>query len=238
MGVQIPIDFERISEFRKLERLCDGAGDYQALAAYVRLYVELAYLAQSGNQLGRATRSDLEIYADGFGPKIIDHLVQVGLLRRDTSSGGDGEVFWCDRFARDNRHLAPGSTNMHERGWLASKLARAQRKAEGESLQLALMIPKEYFMKDGKEFPAETCNRIQLLIRSLDSVMLAPHRQEAAFTETLIHDAHKVVSSKSEHEITSALQRLVKFRKHPRVQSLTTEDLLQDWDNTVGKIGA
>lgn len=240
MNISLPIDFERLVEFRALVRGFGGGADglAEALSVFARLYVELAYLAQSGRPLGQLSDVDFQNVGQPIGVEDVrafrDALVESGLVVKDSTAAA---TWHCPRFARDNEHLRAGAMENHERAWMTSKLVRAQRKAQSQSLQLALLIPPEYFKKpDGEPMPSEECNRLLVLIRSVDSVLQSPERPHHMYTEGLVQDAYSVVSKHNEEAIRATLMRLVAQRKHPRLLTTSTEKLLADWDGITGQI--
>jgi hypothetical protein len=246
--MKIPVDFERLQEFRLLLKELDGppasapaaplAGMAAAHAVWMRLWVELSYEAQTTNVPGSLTAHGAELYAASLKDclpasfPLLQTLQKVKVLR--PIEGG----WMCDRFASLNPHLAGNYKTKEKRGNEQSLLSRWKRDIDAVGYQQAVLIPSELFRRrDGTPIGASDCNRVRALINTLDRITrLTSARAASQFNEGLIADAADVIAEYSQERLVDFYKWLMEYRDHASVPR-TTEQILAGFKGVVAMMG-
>lgn len=234
MELKLPVDFERLPEFRLLcENLTVGQ-HREALAVFtwMRVWVALAYQAQVTNQPGMLTEQAAKLLekdlAVGHQPGIekpIELLTACGLF----TPMPDRKVF-CERFARHNEHLAGNYKSKELRGAVASGLERGRKRLIQEANQQASLLPAEIFKdRAGNIIAPSDVQRLMVVIKSLDNCLKLPGRAAGAYTEGLITDAAAAVSAHTAKELHEFYVWLSLNRENPVIEK-TTEQLLAKFE--------
>ncbi|HEV2330561.1 MAG TPA: hypothetical protein VGY56_17410 [Verrucomicrobiae bacterium] len=227
----VPLDFERLAEFRLL---CEalrkaGSGDAclrDAAFIYCRLFVELGYLAQVINRPGYLTSDGVILFESGLDKPVIKLLTECRVLV--PAAGGE---YFCERFARHNAHLSGDYKAGVDRGAANSAIVRAQRQLAKEALYQAGLFPPEFYKKrDGSQMNDTECRQAILLIKNLDRCLKLPPRQKPQFTESLVMEAGEAVAAHSEDELMQFYFWLRNRREHPATPK-TTEKILAEFDS-------
>lgn len=223
VDLRLPVDFERLPEFRRLAGLCSHP---EALVLWVRLWVELAYLAQSEIRSGAFPEENWALFSDSLPIALKDNAVELlktaGLL---VAENGTGELS-CPRFARANKHLAGEARTMQQRGNDMLRFKNREKRASSDAMQQALALDKELFRTpEGAEMDFETGQRVMKLIYCVDGALFKAPRPQHGFTEGLVQDAYRLLKELSAEQIDFGLRKIVLMRGHPGLPQ-TTEQLL------------
>lgn len=225
--IRIPTDWESWPETRGLTQMGRGLTPAAASLLVVRLFRELALLVPATRRLGVIPKEmvstvlrDLqvehgEILTDGSVPLLV------------RTESGD---LCCHRFTATNAHLDPGFRPMHIKGAQVSRHRRDLRVFAGQVVAQSLFIPPEWMADESGPWDAEHIRRVMMVIRSLDNALGLPPRQptEAAYTETLLKEASRLLRRESWEAISLVAEALIGVT-HPSLPK-TTERLLERWD--------
>jgi len=246
----LPLDFERLAEFRLLcESLRSLRTDAtihliqrEATFIYMRLFVELGYLAQVTNRPGYLTREGVTLFESSLEPSFGEDcsptkiLVGCRVLTPVADGGSPQGQFYCERFARLNAHLSGDYKSGVDRGAANSAVVRAQKQLAKESFQQAMLLPPEFYKRrDGSTMSDLESRQAILLIKNLDRCLKLPPRQTRQFTESLVMDAGEVVVRHGEDD-GEGDSPLIRFyfwlrnnRENPAVPK-TTEKILAEFE--------
>jgi hypothetical protein len=243
-ALHIPLDFERLPEFRLLvnalrAKAPEAVGQRQVEASavflWMRLYVELALLAKSTNRPGYLTSDGCLLFESTLQPlfgddcSAVGQLTQSGILeRRDAQR----EEWFCPRFAQANAHFSSDYVSRERRGNALSQITRTERRVSHEANQQAMLLGPEAFKKqNGETMTDAEVQRVMKLINRLDNCLCKPTRRRPEFGEGLIADAFRVAEAYAERreELQQFYAWLMNHRDHPRVPQ-TTEGLLRQFD--------
>lgn len=244
MNLNVPLDFERLPEFWQLGEalrarvkpatppLTDGQINDQAVVLFMRLWVELGYLARHTNRPGflnatgeRQVNGKLTQFGDDCPPV----MVMTGNLLRQ---GDDG--LYCDLFTSLNGHLAGDFVSGEKRGNIASRLSAAKGNIVAAAVQQGDLLQMAIFKKrDATPMTQPERQRCMMLIITLDrclnpSGFKAVHRPDGTYTAGLMADACAVVEAVTADELQKFYAWLIERRDLPMTPK-TTEDLLKDW---------
>lgn len=247
--LHIPVDFERTHEFRLLVQALktragksveDKSVEASAVFIFMRLFVDLAFLARSTNRPGYLTRTGKLLFESSLEPLFAEDSQPTDLLKEalllelpQSTAVEDGELF-CPLFAQLNPHFAGNYVSKEKRGNVASLYERQKRQVAQEAQHQALLLPPETFRKrDGGELMTEPeINRAMALIRTIDNALGSPRRSTQQYNEALIADAFDI-SSKYAREpdvIKEVYMWILNNRAHPALAK-TTEQILKDFEN-------
>src|SRR5262249_5427711 len=111
-ALQIPIDFERLPEFRLLcsalkskakTALPASAIEASAIALWMRLWVELSYLARTTNRPGYLTKQGRVLFDGAVDSMFGDDCDAVGILTEgQVLRPTETEDLYCETFAKWN----------------------------------------------------------------------------------------------------------------------------------------
>jgi hypothetical protein len=243
-ALKIPLDFERLPEFRLLvnalrARSAESVGarvvEANAVFLWMRLYVELALQARSTNRPGYLTADGRLLFESTLQPLFgedcppVKVLSEAGILeQRD----GNVEEWFCARFAQTNPHFSGDYVSREKRGNILSQIARTERHVAHEANQQAMLLGGEIFKKENGETMSDAeVQRVMRLIKRLDNCLCKPTRRRAEFGEGLISDAYRVSERYAERrdDLNEFYAWLMNHREHPRVPQ-TAEGLLRQFD--------
>lgn len=237
--LHVPLDFERLPEFRLLCAALDRrklppepkAIEQAAAFLWHRLWVELGYLAQKTNQPGKLTawgveelkRSVSPLYGD-CDPLIVlcDGPEECRVLR----PVGDG-TFQCDLFARHNAHLAGDYLSGAQKGNIKSTIVRQQKLLRKEATQQGVLLRTELFKRrDGMLMDNTEQNKCMILVRNLDNCLRKSARHQSQYTDGMMADAHAVVSRHEHEELLDFYAWLYSVAGKPGIPD-STEKILE-----------
>ncbi len=259
MVINIPVDFERLPEFRQLCGLLASRatklppatqGERVGVEAIVtlmwmRLWVELAYQAQTTNRPGLLSGAAAGLYEQSLEPLFGDDfrpiavLCECGALQAtpslpDKSASSSlvsaNEVgYHCERFAKLNGHLAGDHVSREARGAAASALERNRQRIAAEANQMGMLLPPELFKKRAGGTMSDTeSQRCMVLIATVDRCLKLASRARGSFTEGMMMDAYDVVAGNEAAKLREVYVWLSLHREHPLVPK-TTEQVLADF---------
>lgn len=247
--LRLPLDFERTHEFRLLvnalkskavvgANLPEKSFDASAVFIYLRLFVELAFLARTTNRPGYLTQSGKTLFESTLEPMFgadchaADLLHESGIL--ETAQGADGEMY-CPVFAQLNAHCAGNYVGKEKRGNIASLYERRKHTTAQEALQQALMLDKEIFRKrEGGVMTDSEINRAMVLIKTLDNA-LGYARPIKHYTEALVADAFEVSAKYArEPEILRSMFIWIMTNRTEPALPKTTEQILTQFETIEG----
>jgi len=274
MNMTLPVDFERLPEFRCLvglmkERVTrlrhgygapSGAADgerhmpdkwVEGMAVFIvmRLWVELAYAAQTTNRPGVLSDRAEKLLVGSLDPLFGEDCGIVALLREtgwleEEATQDSTKVFRCKVFARDNAHLAGDFKSKEVRGAAGSALVRGRPRVEREVEQQSLLMPAETLLvvdetkatagEPGGAPKMRPLTRDEILgcirvIKTLDNCLRIGGRRTAEYTQGILADAWEVSRKYSEAQLVEFYQWLMVERDHPAVPE-RTEQLLSRFD--------
>lgn len=232
MNLNVPVDVERLPEFRMLcaelmQLPSPKPGvPVEPVAVYVwlRLWVELAYLAQTTNRPGWMNGSGRRLFEQSLG--LFGEDVDVGALLERAGIWSRCEDGWmCERFGKLNGHLAGDYKPRELKGAASSALERNKAHIAREAQQQAMLLGPELFKRrDGTVMTDAEVNRCMVVIKTLDNCLKAPARSKGGYTEGLIADAAEVATRPPE-ELREFYIWLSLRRDHPALPK-TTEQVL------------
>jgi len=246
MELRIPVDFERLPEFRLLcrelrarqsEKQSEGQSDQAvervAVFIWMRLWVELAYLAQTTNEPGMLTVAGFKLFEStleplfGEGCEVAKILCESAILRADPRGT---DCFYCERFARMNAHLAGNFKSREVRGAAGSALERNKHHIAREAHQQGMLLPPEMFKKgDGTQMESSEVNRCMVVIKTIDNCLQVRGRKQGEYTEGLIADAHGAAEGRTAEDLRKFYVWLAMNREHPLMPK-TTEQVLREFE--------
>lgn len=243
--IRFPIDLERRHDFRLLLQEMDG-NEALTLAIFFRLFRELQYLAQEGNEPGLITAAAWPMVVEELD-KLDDEppdwdRVLVGtsprLLRRQDEGGGHV----CPAFVviAAAEPAARATASIPALGTAVSKVSRASRRlAEDPGLHLFL---DEALFAGATGQPAWTSEERQSaawLVHSIDSLLDRPRRQPHEFTVGLVTDAREALgflgSRDATHKVLVGLAKL-RVQTPAHFTGLRAEAMLRDWKQWAAKV--
>ena len=233
MELNIPVDFERLPEFRQLCSELSSplvGGDETAVFIWMRLWVELAYQAQVTNRPGLLNGNGGELLRKSLGIMTADidifkMLFQCGILKPDGDKG-----WFCDRFARMNAHLAQNYVSREAKGAAASALERNKNRIAQEANQQAMLLAPSLFKKSaGDTMTDSEIQRCMILIKTLDNCLKVNSRKRGEYTEGLMADAWAAVDKHTPEALREFFIWLSTNREHPAVPK-TTEQVLAKFE--------
>jgi hypothetical protein len=240
MEMKLPVDFERLPEMRQLGAALRAAGcemrDALACHLVMRLWVELAYQAQTSNEPGLLTEQGANLWVSGIewtsetnwtdATDILQLMVAAGWLKGRGGLGDAPKEYFCERFARLNGHLAGDFKSRELRGAAASALERNRKLIATEAVQQAMLLSPEIFRdREGRPIAASEVQRLMVVIKTVDNALKLPGRATGAYSEGLIADAAAAVAAHSPEELREFYVWLSLNREHPVVPK-TTEQVL------------
>ena len=251
MDLKLPVDFERLPEFRMLcGQLLSANGkpvdpkiiERAAVFIWLRLWVELAYAAQTTNQPGLMTSGGSVLFVQSLEPmfgtdvEVMEMLVKAGCLKPKGDCPLAVTEWNCERFARMNGHLAGDFVSRETKGAAASALERNRKhieRAVGD--QVMLLAPEVFRVRDtsaegivGSGFRSLThseINRCMVMIKTLDNCLKISSRKKGEYTDGLIGDAWAAVEKHSPAALKDFYVWLQTHREHPAVPKRTEQVL-------------
>jgi hypothetical protein len=248
MELSLPADFERLPEYRaflsKLLQRSRGISipvpwtvEMAALFIFVRLWVDLAYQAQSTKPLGFLPEDSMTLFVSALGREMgefepVSMLVEAGILRAE--NGGH----LCERFARCNPHLSPDFKSGQTKGAEHSALVRGKRRVAHEAMQQAMLLPASAMKRrDGRPIEGADVNRCLIIIRTLDNCLKLAARNTANVGEGLLADAAEVMDRYTPEQLEATYFWIIDHRDHPALPK-TTEQLLQNFGALAGLVNS
>ncbi len=232
-ALQIPLDFERLPEFRILvnalrSRVPAGKEvdqrtlEANAVFVWIRLYVELALLAKSTNRPGYLNFEGRQLFESTLEPLFGEDCNPTQLLTDakvlEHRGEGDQLEWFCPRFAQLNPHFAGDFVTKEKRGNVLSQLARSERNIAHEANAQAMLLSPDVFRKpDGTAMNDAEIQRAMMLIRRLDNCLQKPSRRKTEFGEGLIADAFTVSNAAKPEDLRAFYFWLMNHRHHPSV---------------------
>lgn len=244
MEFRMPVDYERLPEFRML---CLSLGEHvqphvahqqtheknvEKAAVYIwaRLWVELSYAAQTTNRPGLLTRAGSELYKQSLEPLFGEGCDPLELLAGSGALKYEGEDFYCERFAKLNAHLAGNFKSKEIRGAAGSALERNKNRIAHDADVQAMLLPPEIFKKrDGSPLADTEVQRCMVVIMTIDNCLKRTGRKKGEYSEALIADAAAVCDKGSPEALRGFYVWLATNREHPRLPK-TTEQILGDFE--------
>ena len=256
MNLNLPVDFERFPEFRLLIRglkeravakgtvavatLADKGVEGMAVFIVMRLFVELAYAAQSTNRPGLLTSRAERLLAESLEPLFGDDCQVAAMLKECGLVSPDGV---CEVFARSNEHLAGNFKSKELRGAVASALVRGRPALEREAdRQVFMLVAKSYLVPDEnykvapggvaklRELAENELRACMRLIKTLDNCLRINGRKTGECTEGLIADAWQAERTHTAEQLREFYIWLTMNRDHPGVPE-RTEQVLARFDD-------
>ncbi len=115
---------------------------------------------------------------------------------------------------------------------------QGKKKVPVQAFQQALLIQEAKMVDaEGKPLDRETVRRVTRLIVSCDNALYRPDRPAWSYTEGLIQTALRVLQEFSDEEIDVVCDRLAKLPRSPALMGMTTERLLPEFREVLGKVG-
>jgi hypothetical protein len=220
--VRLPLDLERLPEFRALAGKMPEPADPIALFCVFRLFVELGYRAQANEPFAAMTRDELDLFVRYMPYGTAEALLNSRWLVPAAEGG-----FTCERFARMNAHLAH-PLSYAQRNQRVSLISRRAKHVQAEADAQALLLPPEiYRKKNGEVMDADLANRVRVCIITIDRCLERPQRPAAEYGDGLMADAAEVCESDRE-ELVPFYRWLIVNREHPAVPK-TTEQVLANF---------
>lgn len=261
MDLNLPLDFERLPEYRTLVARLKAEGQrlksekpIEAVATHIwlRLWVELGYLAQTTNRAGLLTEPGARLFEASLEPMFGDDcspvklLVEAGCLKEEISSfksqgssgeppeGGTPNGYFCERFARLNAHLAGDFKKKESKGAAMSEVVRSAQRVAHEAQMQGMLLPPELFkQRDGRVMDSAQVNRCMVVIKTLDNCLKVKSRTQGEYSETVIMDALAAAEGHSQEELRELYAWLILHRDHPMVPK-TAEQILGDFARIFG----
>jgi hypothetical protein len=240
MELKLPVDFERMTESRILCALLKAhwskgangtnsqCAPHIALAMTIRLFVDLAYLAQATNRPGWLTNDGAGLYAQSLEPLFGDGAEPVALMTESGWLKAQDDGWFCERFARLNGHLAGNYVKKEVRMAAASEVSRNKNRIAQEAMQQAMLLPPEiYKRRDGSNLVGQEIDQVLVVIKTVDNCLQKRERRTASFTESLIADAAEVIAKHKREELVKFYEWLILNRNNPLVPQ-TTEQILAE----------
>ena len=213
--------------------------DQAAVFIWMRLWVELAYLAQTTNRPGLMTSSGAGLFMAslepmfGEGVDVMKLLTQAGCLKPNSQSpiaDGQEEGWMCERFGRMNAHLAQNFVSREVKGAAASALERNKYRLAAEANQQADLLPREIFKKrSGETMTPQEVQRCMVLIKNVDHQLANRGRKPGEYTEGLIADASAASERYSPESLREFYIWMGTHREHPALPK-TTEQVLAKFE--------
>lgn len=242
--LRLPLDFERTHEFRllvnELKTRANGSGtektfEASAVYIYLRLFVELAFLARTTNRPGYLTKSGKLLFESSLEPMFGADASPAEILKAamilEVPQAGDEEDLYCPVFAQFNEHTAGNYTSKEVRGNRASQYERQKNRTAHEALQQALTLSPEIFRKrEGGVMTEVEIQRAMVFIKTLDNA-LGNQRSTKQYSESLVADAF-TVSSKYAREadvLKKMFMWIMNNRTNPALPK-TTEQILSQFE--------
>lgn len=206
-----PLHFERLPEFRRVvlnihaaarpeARLTPKLAEALATFLWLRLWVDLGYLAQSTNRPGWLARGAAEEFCAQLGDLFGDGVTPLQLLA-DAGDGvqfltplADGE-YECPLFARLNAHLSGDFMTKEDRGNQASIVSRRQKEITQAATAQAMLFGERvtFTTPTGEPLQGQELNRCTVIIKNIDSSLELPERRTEQFNQGLYSDAYQVM---------------------------------------------
>jgi hypothetical protein len=238
MDLRIPADFERLPEFRMLvaqlgERRAKAGNpkelDQAATYIWMRLWVELAYLAQTTNRPGWINPQGAALFESSLEPLFGEDCQPLALLESSGSLKKQGADYLCERFAKLNAHLAGNYTPREIRGAAASALERNKERIQKEADQQGMLLSPEIFRRrDGSPLSAVEIKRAMVVIKTVDNCLKVSGRKTGEYTAGLIADAD-YAASKHGAALYSFYVWLSTNRENPMLPN-TAEQILAEFE--------
>lgn len=248
--LRLPVDFERTHEFRLLvnalkarvpagKQVTDISIEATAVYIYLRLFVELAFLARTTNRPGYLTRSGLLLlensldvfFGSDAGPT--DVLTEAMLLEIPQSAAADEGELYCPLFARLNAHFAGNYMTKEQRGNKASLYERQKRiVVQQASQQSGLFPPDSYRKRDGQVMTQTEVARATAIIITIDNSLGLPLRATRQYTEALVADAFETAAKYArEPEVLKEVYIWISNNRANPALPKTTEQILAKFED-------
>lgn len=211
-------------EYRQLKADC---GALLASHLVLRLWSDLAYAAADcglGYLSGRKVDLFIDSLPTGGDQPLFDALARAGWLVEKEPGR-----WFCDRFQKLHPELAPGFVPVARRAAQLKHYDDRDRKAEARALQQSLLIVPEAFRRpDGAPMSPEESHRCIVVVSRCDGALgRRTDRDPAEYTEGLMQSAWRLAQAWTDEQIGLACRAVFAKREHPRLNGLTTEQLLE-----------
>jgi hypothetical protein len=252
-----PLDFERLPEFRLLvanlarssrAKLTDKQAEAIATFLWLRLWVDLGYLAQKTNRPGWLSRWGADEFRRSVGALFGE---EGGELQPDPvklfadgpaemcslTALADGE-YECPLFARLNKHLSGDFATAAEKGNQASIVSRQQTKIMQDSVAQAMLFTEKVAFKTptGQPLEGTELNRCTVIIKNSDNSLELGERSTERFSQGMYSDAFAVMekfppmgNGDKGHPLLKFYQWLYINRKNQAVPK-STEKILAEFE--------
>ncbi|MGN6553250.1 MAG: hypothetical protein ACTHLW_05965 [Verrucomicrobiota bacterium] len=245
-ALQIPLDFERLPEFRLLVNALRSRSkpceprllESNAVFVWTRLYVELALLAKSSNRPGYLTLGGRQLFESTLEPLFAEDCNPTDLLLSAGVLELRGEELFCPLFAQLNPHFASDYVSKERKGNAVSIVKRSEKHLAHEATAQAMLLPSEMFRKsDGTPMNDSEIQRAMMLIKRLDNCLKKTSRRKTEFGQGLIADAHDVAQRYLDKpdQLKKFYAWLITRRDHPRVPQ-TAEGVLKQFDELLASV--
>ena len=238
--VKMPIDLVQLPNFRQLRDLVGGVE--RALFVWWTLWQELGYPVQEGNAPGMMPASDRTMFLAALEPgepdagkreELLKHCLTARLLKVE------GADLFCPRFAVLHGAVGGGGGSLAQLGGDMKAYHQGKRSVPAVAFQQSLLIQEAKMVDaEGKPLSRDEVKRVTRLVVSCDNALYRSDRPAYAYTEGLIQDALVVLKQFSDEEIDIVCDRLAKYRRHIAMSGMTTEKLLPQFREVLGKMGA
>jgi hypothetical protein len=250
MDLRLPVDIERLPEFRNLS-VTLLRPDAEVMFIWVRLWIELSYQAQVTNKPGLLDGNGGELFSKSLGGlnitgDIFQTLFKCGILKPEGDKG-----WFCERFAKLNGHLSGNFVSREQKGAAATAYEKNRARIAHEANQQTMLLAPEVFrvpvsgylvQKDDepahpamRSLTAPEINRCMVLIKTLDNC-LKLSRKRGEYTEGLIADAWAVAEKHGQEALREFYIWLATNREHPAVPK-TTEQVLAKFEEVFAMKG-
>ncbi len=241
MQMNLPVDFERLTEFRLLVAELKAASkdgtdkQVQAVAVFLwlRAWVDLSYLARQG-KAGVMTAAGARLFEQSVDELFGDDARPMALLEKcglfkPLAGGG----WHCELFAAQNAHLGADFQSRESKGAARSAVERGRKVAIGITDQQLMLLESEIFSTPEGPMESTDRRRCVMLIVTLDRLLKrVPARVTSEYRVALVRDAHAVVCRYAQSTLDDFYTWLQLKREHASVPK-TTEQVLADFDNLV-----
>lgn len=239
MTIQLPTDFDRLPEWRRLKMEVGAAA---ATAALVALFRELVYLERSGLSPGLipADHHDSVLVAvnDAVGEAAViqsGHLEESGIVQVSPEAGDWRCPIWVQC------QSAPTKAAPHQAlGNRISRLGAATRRLE-QNPTLALVVDPAAFQIEGQEkaLNGEQQQAVMWFIHALDHALDQPQREPSEVRSSLVRDAYAALQRTGGKDgVKTCLKRIAtrKVTNPALLAGVRTESLLADWDGWMQRL--
>lgn len=205
LELRLSLDVERLPEFRQLvanlsarvnpQQVCTPKQvEAAATFLWLRLWIELGYLAQRTNKPGHLAKWGAEEYRRTVGGLFGDETDPLQILSEGPPditvlrALENGEYF-CELFAKTNAHLSGDHLEKHERGNINSAVSRRQERLTKEAVAQGSLFGDDFVNLANEKLVGKEMQSAIVVVRNVDSALGLPVRHTKSYTQGLFHDA-------------------------------------------------